>query len=123
MPNGDQVVLFNGSNQYLTIPTSGAFSIPTTRYLTWEAWVQPSVLQFPHSNGDYVDFMGKCANYSPTCEWESRMYNNMPSTPSESDRCDRLSAYAFNPNAGKGAAADWQPASCTLIQPNQWIHV
>ena len=25
--------------------------------------------------GEHLDLMGKCEQYSPTCEWESRMYN------------------------------------------------
>lgn len=33
MPNGDTAGDFNGSNQYLTIPSNAAFSIPTTRNL------------------------------------------------------------------------------------------
>jgi hypothetical protein len=120
MPNGDQAGVFNGSTEYLTVPTNRSFSVPTTRYLTWEIWIQPTVLQFPHSNPDdsYVDVMGKCANYSPTCEWESRMYNT--STPE--GRPNRMSAYIFNPGAGEGAAADWQPVP-NLIQAGQWYHI
>ena len=49
----------------LTFYRTPSFSIPTTKYLTWEVWIRPDVLQFPHSDGtgDYVDIMGKCANY------------------------------------------------------------
>jgi hypothetical protein len=123
MPNGDQAAVFNGSTEYLMIPSNASMSIPTTGNLTWEIWIQPTAVQFPHSdvNGNYVDVMGKCASYPPTCEWESRMYQNAPST--EPDRCDRISAYVFNPSAGAGSAADWQPSSCTLVQPSQWIHI
>ena len=39
--------------------------------------------------------MGKCEEYSPTCEWEARMYS---ATNSE-NRCNRLSAYVFNADA------------------------
>lgn len=124
MPNGDQVNVFDGSrNHYLSIPTNPSFSVPTTSNLTWEAWIRPDVLQFPNSDGsgDYVDFMGKCEQYSPTCEWESRIYNT--NTPGEKTaRPNRISAYIFNPNAGFGAAADWQPAS-GVIQAGQWLHV
>ena len=123
-PNGDQVAVFSGSpNQYLTIPSnaSGSFSIPTTRYLTWEVWIRPDVLQFPNSDPathEYVDVMGKCANYSPTCEWESRMYN----ASNSENRPSRMSAYVFNPTAGSGSAADWQPAT-GVIQAGQWLHI
>jgi hypothetical protein len=122
MPNGDQAAVFNGSTEYLTVPSNSSFSIPTTHNLTWEIWIQPTVLQFPHSDstGSYVDVMGKCANYSPTCEWESRMYN----ASNNQGRCSRLSAYVFNPSAGLGSGADWQQIStCNVIQAGQWLHI
>jgi hypothetical protein len=122
MPNGDQAVDFNGSSEHMTVPSSNAFSIPTTHLLTWEGWIRPDVLQWtsssdPHAYG-YVDWMGKCQNYSPTCEWEARMYASVNSE----NRCNRLSAYVFNPSAGLGSGADWQP-TCNLLQPGQWLHV
>ena len=125
MPNGDQVAVFNGTSEYLNILSNPAFSIPTTKYLTWEVWIRPDVLQFPHSDGtgDYVDIMGKCATYDspPTCEWESRMYNT--NTPGETPpRPNRMSAYVFNPTAHFGAGADWQPVS-GLIQAGEWLHI
>jgi hypothetical protein len=60
--------------------------------------------------------MGKCQDYGPTCEWEARLYNT------SSDRCNRFSAYVFNPTAGLGSGAYWQP-TCGLIQAGQWYHV
>lgn len=120
LPDGEPAADFNGSNQYLTVPSNRSFSIPTTGSLTWEAWIRPDVLQFPKSNDEgYVDFMGKCAFYSPTCEWEARMYD---STTMQAGRSDRISAYVFNPTAGFGSAADWQP-SLGQIQAGQWIQV
>jgi hypothetical protein len=124
MPNGDHAAVFNGSSEYLTVPSNSSFSfsIPTTGNLTWEIWIQPTVLQFPHSDstGSYVDVMGKCANYSPTCEWESRMYN----ASNTQGRCSRLSAYVFNPSAGLGSGADWQQIpACNVIQAGQWLHI
>ena len=118
MPNGDRVVVFNGSNQYLSVPSNASLSIPTTGNFTWEAWIRPTVLQFPNNLNGYIDFMGKCASYSPTCEWEARFYDSVNSQ----SRCNRLSAYVFNPTAGLGSGADWQPA-CGLFQPGQWFHV
>lgn len=123
MPNGDQAAVFNGSNQYLSIPSNASFSVPTTGNLTWEVWIQPTVLQFPNSDpatGEYVDVMGKCEQYSPTCEWESRMYNANP--PNQPDRSSRMSAYIFNPSAGLGSGADWQPGA-SVIQAGQWLHI
>jgi len=122
LPNGDSAAGFDGAQQYLTVPTSAAFSIPTTGNLTWEAWLRPDVLQFPNDDGvsGYVDWMGKCESYSPTCEWEARMYNT--NTGESPNRPNRLSAYVFNPSAGLGSAADWQP-SAGLIKAFAWYHV
>ncbi len=119
MPDGcDRAVDFDGATQYLTVPSSAAFSVPTTGDLTWEAWIRPDVLQFPNESGGYVDWMGKCEQYSPTCEWEARMYD----TTNSQGRVSRLSAYVFNPTAGLGSAADWQPAS-GVVQAGRWYHV
>jgi hypothetical protein len=120
LPNGDSAVAFDGSEQYLTIPSSPAFSIPTTGYLTWEAWIRPDVLQFPNddSTGSYVDWLGKCEEYGPTCEWEARLYN----ASNDQNRVNRFSAYAFNPGAGLGSGADWQP-SAGVIMAGAWYHV
>src|SRR5262245_13390360 len=121
MPNGDTGAGFDGASGYLTVPSSTAFSIPTTGNLTWEAWIRPDVLQFPNDEtSGYVDWMGKCEQYSPTCEWEARMYDTM--TNESPNRPNRLSAYVFNPSAGLGSAADWQPAA-GLIQAGGWYHV
>jgi hypothetical protein len=118
LPNGDKAADFNGSSQYVSVPSSAAFSIPTTHNLTWEAWIRPDVLQFPNDSNGYVDWMGKCQDYGPTCEWEARMY----STTNSENRCNRMSAYIFNPSAGLGSAADWQP-TCGLIQAGSWYHI
>ncbi len=119
LPNGDSAANFNGSGQYLTVPSDSSLSIPTTGKLTWEAWIRPDTLQFSEVSGDgYVDWMGKCQDYSPNCEWEARMY----STRTPEDRPNRLSAYVFNPSAGLGSGADWQPQD-GLIKSGQWLHV
>ena len=120
LPNGDQAADFNGVDQYLTVPSSAAFSIPTTGNLTWEAWIRPDVLRFPHDDGidGYVDWMGKCRSYAPTCEWEARMY----STVTSESRPSRLSAYAFNPGADLGSSADWEPDP-GVIAAGDWYHV
>src|SRR5581483_943729 len=73
LPNGDSAPDYNGTNQYMTVPSSPALSIATTKQLTWEAWIRPDTLQFTNDSGyGYVDWMGKCQDYGPTCEWESR---------------------------------------------------
>jgi len=118
MPNGDQAADFDGASQYMSVPSNAAFSIPTTHSLTWEAWIRPDTLQFPKNSSGYVDWMGKCQDYGPTCEWEARLYN----TTNSENRCNRFSAYVFNPSAGLGSGAYWQP-TCGLIQAGQWYHV
>jgi len=122
LPDAEPVVSFNGSSEYMTVPSSAALSIPTTGELTWEGWIRPSTLQFtkasdPEGYG-YVDWMGKCQEYSPSCEWESRMYSSVNSE----ERCNRLSAYVFNPSAGYGSGADFQP-ECNLYEAGQWLYV
>jgi hypothetical protein len=120
LPNGDRAADFDGATQYLTVPSSSAFSIPTTHNMTWEAWIRPDVLEFPNASlpDGFVHFMGKCENFSPTCEWAARMYK----TTTGEGRCNRLSAYVFNNSAGLGSGADWQPV-CGLIKANAWLHV
>jgi hypothetical protein len=44
------------------------------------------------------------------------------STLNLQDRPNRFSAYVFNPTAGLGSGADWQPAT-NVIQPGEWLHV
>ena len=122
MPNGNPAVDFNGAGQYMTVASNAAFSIPTTGQLTWEGWIRPDALQWSSASdptaATYVDWMGKCQIYSPTCEWEARMYNSV----NPQGRCNRMSAYVFNPVAGRGSGADWQPV-CNLVQAGQWLHV
>jgi len=121
LPNGESAPDFTG-HEYLTVPNSSVFSIPTTGQLTWEAWIRPDVLQFSSAsdpdNQGYIDWMGKCQEYSPSCEWQARMYSSV----NEEGRCNRLSAYVFNPGAGLGSGADWQP-KCNLLRAGQWLYV
>jgi hypothetical protein len=122
MMNGDTAVDFNGSSEYMTVASSAGFSIPTTGQLTWEAWIRPDTLQWSSASdpsaGGYVNWIGKCQNYSPSCEWEGRMYASV----NPDNRCNRLSAYVFNSSAGYGSGAYWQP-QCNLLQAGQWLHV
>lgn len=120
LPNGDLAAQLDGATQYLTVPSSAAFSIPTTGSLTWEAWIRPDVLQFPHDDGSdgFVAWMGKCQDYAPSCEWEARFYE----TATAEGRPNRFSAYVFNPGAGLGSGADWQPEK-GLIEAGTWYHV
>jgi hypothetical protein len=54
MPNGEPVAVFNGSNQYVTVPSNAPLSIPTTGNFTWEMWIQRRNLQLPaDANADH----------------------------------------------------------------------
>jgi hypothetical protein len=118
LPNGDTAADFDGAKEYLAVPSSPSLSIPTTGQLTYEAWIRPDTFDFGTATGSgYVDWMGKCANYSPDCEWEARLYGNT----TEENRPDRLSAYVFNPRAGLGSGADWQPSA--PLASGAWLHV
>jgi hypothetical protein len=99
------------------VPSSASFSIPTAGTLTWEGWIKPDSLGFSSDSG-YVNWMGKCASYTQNCEWEARFYD---STNGQA-RCNRFSAYAFNPTGSLGAGADWQP-DCGLLRECEWHHV
>lgn len=113
LPNGGAAADFDGTGQYLLVGTSADFSISTTRKLTWEAWIRPDTFSFPRTiDGDYVHWLGKCASYSPTCEWQARIYVG--------GRV--LTALAFNGTGGSGSGADWQPTP-SLLQAGQWLHV
>lgn len=120
LPNGDTAADFDGVSQYMTVPSDPSFSVPTTHQLTWEAWIKPDVLQWsrrsdPHSDG-YVVWLGKCQDRAKSCEWEARLYSSSDS------RCNRLSAYAYNPSGGLGSGAYWQ-AACGFFKAGQWIYV
>ncbi|HET8581461.1 MAG TPA: LamG-like jellyroll fold domain-containing protein [Candidatus Paceibacterota bacterium] len=119
LPNGDTAADFNGTSQYLTVPSDRSFSIPATGALTWEGWVRADTFSFPKDSDDgYVDWMGKCEDYSPSCEWEARIYGS----DTAEGRPERLSAYVFNPSAGLGSAADWQPSK-GQIASGEWVYV
>ncbi len=62
--------------------------------------------------GDYLDLMGECEQYSPTCEWESRMYNT------NAESLTRYCIY-FNPRARDFAATPRRrrPAPDSLRNP------
>lgn len=118
MPNNDKAALFNGIDQYLQIASNPAFSIATTKKLTVEAWIRPDVSNFPNATDGLVNWLGKCDSYSPTCEWQTRMYN------ANHERCSRVSAYAFNSTAGLGSGAFWQQSCGSgTIQTGHWYHI
>src|SRR5262249_7441265 len=120
LPNGDQAADFDGASQYLTVSSSAVFSIPTTGNLTWEGWIRPDVLQFPHDDGvdRSWDGRGRGKNLARWGEGKARLYSMVPPEP----RRNRLSAYVFNPSGNLGSSADWQPAP-GVIAAGAWYHV
>jgi len=62
LPNGDAAADFDGSGEYMSVPSSPAFSISTTHQLTWEAWIRADALQWSSASDtggyNYVDWMG-----------------------------------------------------------------
>ena len=83
LPNGDMATVFNGNDQFVEVPSAPSLSITATRCLTVEAWVKPTVLQFPHDQGSgYVYILGK--GVTGKQEYALRMYSHSNSeTPPE----------------------------------------
>jgi hypothetical protein len=111
LPNGDRATVFDGRSQYLQVASHAHLSIPTTGSLTLETWIRPDTLQFPASQDGYVHFAGK--GESGAQEYVFRMYNRA------SDRPNRISAYAFNPEGGLGSGSYFQDS----VTVGEWIHV
>ncbi|MBI5201770.1 MAG: fibronectin type III domain-containing protein [Elusimicrobia bacterium] len=115
LPNGERAAEFNGAGQYLSVPSAPALSVPTTKKLTVEAWMKPSVLNFPNTEAeDYVYWMGK-GNPTQGYEYANRMYsyNNSAGRP------NRISVYHWNKSGGLGSGAYFQDP----VSTSQWIHV
>lgn len=106
---------FNGSNQYVEVPSSREFSVSRDG-LTVSAWMMPDTLTFPRSEGSgYVFWMGKGDRGRQ--EWAFRMYNrtNKENPP----RPNRISFYVFNPEGGLGVGSYFQDP----VIVRQWIQV
>jgi hypothetical protein len=111
MPNGDRATVFDGRTQFLEITSHAHFSAPTTGALTLEAWIRPDTLNFVNDQDGYVHFAGKGA--AGAHEYVFRMYSK------DTDRPNRISAYAFNPEGGLGSGSYFQDP----VIAGQWIHV
>lgn len=116
MPNGDMAAQFNGTDQYLQVPSSNALSLADTGCMTIEAWLRPATLQFPHEEGTgYVYVLGKGA--PGEYEYAIRMYSE---TNTEVPvRPNRISGYVFNLVGGLGSGAYFQQK----VLVGQWIMV
>ena len=116
LPNGDAATVFNGLDQYVQVPSAAALSITATGRFTIEAWIRPTVLSFPRSQGSgYVHILGK--GTAGKQEYALRMYSY--SNSEVPPRPNRISAYTFNLSGGKGSGAYFQDK----IYPGVWIMV
>src|SRR5262249_33655230 len=87
---------------YVEVLDSRDFSIPTSgKGLTVEVWMRPDVLDFYGEEGnpplDYIHWLGK--GEPGHYEWGFRFYRR------RSERPNRISAYAWNPDGKLGAGA------------------
>ncbi|TLX93659.1 MAG: hypothetical protein E6K91_08390, partial [Thaumarchaeota archaeon] len=115
LPNGENIVDFDGATQYVSVPSSPALSVPTTGIITIESWIRPDTLQFPYYTAEgYVYFLGK-GDPTNGYEYANRMY----SLDNTANRPNRISDYAWNTSGGLGSGAYFQDN----VQVSQWIHV
>ncbi|NGP44191.1 LamG domain-containing protein [Bacillaceae bacterium SIJ1] len=113
LPNGDAAVVFNGIDQYFTIPDNDDLEVTQTGILTVEAWMRPDVLQFPNSErAGYVHWMGKGETNQHS--WAARMYDET----NDENRPNRISGYSFNLSGGLGAGSYFQDP----LIAGEWIH-
>lgn len=114
LPNGDTASDFNGLGQYIQVPSAKSLSVTYSGCLTVEAWINPTVLQFPRDEGSgYVYVLGK--GTADKQEYATRMYSL--SNSEVPPRPNRISAYVFNRSGGKGSGAYCQGT----VRPGVWI--
>ncbi len=120
---GNSCLHFDGLQSYIEIPDSPDFSLTTTGALAVSAWIRPSTLTFPSTEGKgvdlskaYVHWMGKGEGGQQ--EWVFRMY----SLDNTDGRANRISFYVFNLDGGLGVGSHYQDPN-NPIQVGVWIHV
>ena len=109
MSNGNLYLHFDGIQTCIEIPDSPDFSLTTTGALTVSAWIRPSTLTFPKTDGKgvdltkaYVHWLGKGG--AKQQEWVFRMY----SLDNTVGRANRISFYVFNPDGHLGIGSHYQ---------------
>lgn len=113
LPNGEQAPVFNGVDQYFTIPDDDYLEVTRTGILTVEAWMRPDVLQFTkYESSGYVHWMGK--GVPGQHSWTARIYN----LTNQENRPNRISGYSFNLTGGLGAGSYFQDP----VTAGEWIH-
>jgi hypothetical protein len=123
MNDGESYLHFDGIQSYIEIPDSPDFSLTTTGALTVSAWIRPSTLMFPSTDGKgvdltraYVHWLGKGEDGKQ--EWTFRIY----SQDNTKGRANRISFYVFDPAGGQGIGSYYQDPN-NPVQVGVWIHV
>jgi hypothetical protein len=121
--NGGSYLHFDGQQTYIEVPTSADFSLTTTGELCVSAWIRPSTLTFPKTDGKgidltkaYVHWLGKGGHDQE--EWTFRIY----SLDNTVGRANRISFYVFNPGPGEGIGSHYQDPNHP-VEVGVWIHV
>jgi hypothetical protein len=114
---------FNGDDAYITIPDSDDFSAPTTGYLTFTWWFNPTVMNYRHSSssdsygmdswininakGSYpVEYTWTIGNYAPG------QYKNM-----------EIAFYCHKPDGGIGDGAGLGVYGANPFKVGDWIYL
>jgi hypothetical protein len=115
--NSSAYLHFDGARTFIEVPSRPDLSLATTGALCVAAWIRPSVLLFPNTEGThgsrYVHWLGKGEKNEQ--EWSFRMY----SQDTQDGRGNRISFYVFNSDGRLGVGSYFQAA----LQPGDWIHV
>ena len=100
---------------HIEIPHSKEFSIQTSgEGLSVEVWMRPDTLRYEgEGNKKYIHWLGK--GEPERLEWGFRLYSS-----DHPQRPKRISAYAWNPQGGKGAGAYYEG---NLVAERKWIHL
>lgn len=118
LPNGDEVNIFNGKDNYFEIPAADHLKLIKTGVLTIEVWMRPDVLNFEQTekDKDYIYWMGQGEPNQHS--WTFRMYNK---DSWRENRPNRISGYAFNLEGGLGAGSYFQDDD--IIPEETWLHI
>lgn len=136
--NGDPCSVFDGLTQKWVVPDADALSPATTGIFCMEAWIAPSVVDFPlmepASNpagyAPYVYFLGKNAPGQGYAEWVSRMYSKLEGVDWDAQfgvktpRPNRISGYVNNLSLTPPAPSNLGAGSYFQdpIVVDEWIH-
>lgn len=118
---GDIYLKFDGSDDYVEIPSIASYSVNTNGALSIAVWMRPDTLNFPGSEGTgYVHWMGKGegSGAAGQQEWVFRLYNR-DYTQENPPRPNRISFYVFNPEGGLGVGSYFEDP----VVQHEWVHV